>query len=123
MGAIVHTEHYQRMAPNAWRFNVYISIPDEGDGDFNFIQLGWGFVDDKLMAPYIQVKGRCYTMARVSKRIARGIYRHVIAEVSKLEGREIPYSDAGWKRCCIGDASFQKAFPKLHATRSQNASV
>jgi hypothetical protein len=114
MANLVHTEHYQQIK-NYWRFNVYFEVDDIG-----FMSFGWGFKNDKLTAPYEIINGKFYTMVRVSRRVAKGIYKSVIAKVSQLEGREIPFDDAGWKPVIIGQSSFRKPFPKYYAHKFGN---
>jgi hypothetical protein len=109
MSAKVYTEHYQKI-DDYWRFNVYVET-----GDMSFISLGWEYRKGRLMAPYERIKGKCYTMVRVSKRIAKAVYKSAIREIGQLEGREIPFDDTLWKAPTIGQSSFKHAFPKYYA--------
>jgi hypothetical protein len=113
--AALFTEKYKKLKDGSWRFNVYFETTGD-DWKFAVIQHGWGLKDGKLMAPYSVIKGKCFTMTRVSPDLAKAIFIQAVNKISELDGTVLEVPEDGWKRPMIGQSSFKLAFPEYYAS-------
>lgn len=93
-----------------WRFNVYV----EHDPGVAFLSVGWSYRNGKTHPPYQVIDGKFFTTLRVSRDVAKAIYKDAIRKIADLEGNDIPFHDKMWRSPIIGQSSFIKVLPAYY---------
>lgn len=104
---------FSKTANGYWRFNVALlnDVDDE-----SITMLGWSISPSgKLCPPFARLDKGCYTMARVSRKIAFNIFGQAATKIAELDP-DFFIPEEGWKSAIIGESTFQKSFPDHYET-------